>query len=208
MADDNLWPTSVPDFKAAITGYYGEVLQLARRLIRVFAVALDLPENYFDAMVSRPGALANIVHYPPQPPTDPSIGISPHTDYECFTILCQSNQAGLQVLNPQGEWIMAPPIPGTFVVNIGDMLQRWSNNLFLSTAHRVINITGEERYSIPLFFGPNYDTIIEPLSTCFNEERPAQYKPVLAGQYVFDRLAEAQYRNEEKEKGHAILLTA
>lgn len=208
MAGKNLWPTSVPAFTPAITTYYGAVLQLARRLIRVFAVALNLSEDFFDGMFSPPGAFANLVHYPPQPPTDPSIGISPHTDYECLTILCQSSQAGLQVLNPRGEWIAAPPIPGTFVVNIGDMLQRWSNNLFVSTAHRVINITGEERYSIPLFLGPNYDTMIAPLPTCLSAERPALYEPVQAGKYVFDRLAEARYRSDEKARGQAVLLTA
>ncbi|KAM3072585.1 hypothetical protein ACMFMG_009378 [Clarireedia jacksonii] len=208
MAAENVWPSSPPDFQHLILEYYGEVLQLARRLIRIFAVALNLNEDYFDAMAAQPGTLGNIVYYPPQPPTASDIGISPHTDLVALTILCQSAQDGLQVLNPDNEWILAPSIPGTFVVNIGDMLERWSNGLFVSTAHRVINITGKERFSIPVFFGPNFDTIVEPLPTCISEGRPANYKPVQAGQFLFDGLSESNYRKEKKEKGQPVKIVA
>jgi isopenicillin N synthase-like dioxygenase len=112
MAGDNIWPESPVGFQKAIADYYGEVLRLARRLIRVLALGLDLPADYFDSMVSRPGALGNILHYPPQPPDADRIGINAHSDFECFTILAQSPQSGLQILNPKGEWIMAPPIQG------------------------------------------------------------------------------------------------
>lgn len=207
MADDNVWPGSPAGFQSVIAEYYGEVLRLARRLIRVFAQALDLPADYFDPMVSRPGALGNILHYPPQAPTADLIGINAHSDFECFTILAQSPQSGLQVLNPEGEWILAPPVPGTFVVNIGDMLERWSNDIFVSTVHRVINITGEERYSIPVFFGPNYDTVVEPLKTCIAEGQTAKYGPILAGDYVYKRLEET-YRKRQKTDQVAPEVTA
>jgi isopenicillin N synthase-like dioxygenase len=203
MAGENLWPASPPGFQKVIANYYGEVLRLARRLIRVLAQCLDLPADYFDSMVSRPGAMGNILHYPPQEPTADRIGINAHSDFECFTILAQSSQSGLQILNRKGEWITAPPIPGTFVVNIGDMLERWSNDIFVSTVHRVINTTGEERYSIPVFFGPNYDTVVEPLKTCIAEGQKAKYEPILAGDYVYARLDEVYRKRQTATEGQA-----
>ena len=133
--------------------------------------------------------LERLLHYPPQAANDPeALGIGAHTDIECFTILCQGSVPALQILNSNGEWIQAPPIPGTFVVNIGDMLARWTNDKFISTVHRVWNITGKERYSIPFFFGANYDAVISTLESCLTEGQ-TKYEPVLAGDYVYRRLA-------------------
>jgi isopenicillin N synthase-like dioxygenase len=133
--------------------------------------------------------LERLLHYPPQVANDPeALGIGAHTDIECFTILCQGNVPALQILNPSGEWIYAPPIPGTFVVNIGDMLARWTNDRFMSTVHRVWNITGQERYSIPFFFEANYDAVISTLDSCLKGGQ-TKYEPVLAGDYVYRRLA-------------------
>lgn len=198
MSGPNAWP-SVPGFKSTVAAYYAEVLTLARRLVRLFALVLQLPETYFDGMVRKPGAMGRLLHYPPQPPDDPlALGIGSHTDIECFTILAQDSQPALQILNVKGEWIEAPPIPGTFVVNIGDMLSRWSNDVFISTVHRVLNVTGKERYSIPFFFGPSYDTVIEPLETCREEGKAANYEKVLAGDYVWRRLARSRLSDEER----------
>ncbi|GAD96929.1 isopenicillin N synthetase, putative [Paecilomyces variotii No. 5] len=201
VSGQNLWPETKPELRIAITKYYGEVLQLARRLIRLFALVLGLPETYFDEMMQRPGSMGKILHYPPQPASDPDppLGIGAHTDIECFTILCQGGKVpALQVLNPNGEWILAPPIPGTFVVNIGDMLARWSNDTFRSTIHRVLNITGQERYSLPVFIGPSYETIIKPLETCLIDG--AKYDPVSAGLYVWKRLAVSRLERDEYER--------
>lgn len=191
MQGPNYWP-SLPGFKEKVSPYYAECTTLARRIISLFASALGAPEAYFDAMFRIPGAMMRIIHYPPQQPDDiETLGIGAHQDIECFTILCQGEEAGLQILNGGGEWIEAPPIKGTFVVNIGDMMSRWSNDVFTSTLHRVINRTGRERYSVPFFFGPSYDTVIAPLPfrTCNGDGKGPHYEPVQAGDYVWKRLA-------------------
>lgn len=201
VSGQNLWPETKPELRRAIAEYYGQVLILARRLIRLFALVLSLPETYFDEMMQHPGSMGKILHYPPQPALgpDPPFGIGAHTDIECFTILCQGgNVPALQVLNPNGEWILAPPISGTFVVNIGDMLARWSNDTFRSTIHRVLNITGRERYSMPVFIGPSYDTVIRPLETCLVDG--AKYDPISAGLYVWKRLAISRLDKDEYER--------
>ncbi|KAL8292390.1 hypothetical protein RQP46_001002 [Phenoliferia psychrophenolica] len=159
----NVWPTDVPGLKGALFTYYAQVLALGRQMIKIFALALELPESYFDEAFKIPGALGRTLFYPSQPPAsdldDGTIGVAAHTDIECFTFLLQGpNVSCLQVLNKAGEWVEAPPIPGTLVMNIGDMLCRWTNNQFVSTVHRVINRTGESRQSMPIFFGPAYET--------------------------------------------------
>jgi isopenicillin N synthase-like dioxygenase len=145
-------------------------------------------------------AQLRLIHYPPQDRVvdDREIGVGTHTDYECFTILWQGS-SGLQVRNPKGEWIEAPPIPGTFVINIGDMMQRWTNDLFVSTPHRVINTTGKARYSLPFFFGANYDAIIEPLACCVGPDNPPRYPPTKCGYWTeaMHTLAYA-YRSDER----------
>ncbi|EED19593.1 1-aminocyclopropane-1-carboxylate oxidase, putative [Talaromyces stipitatus ATCC 10500] len=185
----NLWPDAKPEMRCDIIQYYSHVLKLARKLIRLFALVLELPETYFDEMM----------RHPPPKGLDPPFGIGAHTDIECFTILCQgSDVPALQVLNPKGEWILAPPIQGTFVVNIGDMLARWSNDTFRSTIHRVLNITGRERCSMPVFIGPSYNTVIKPLETCLTEG--AKYDPIPAGLYVWKRLAISRLDKAEYER--------
>lgn len=197
----NLWPNVKPEMRRDISQYYAHVMKLARKLIRLFALVLELPETYFDEMMQHPGSMGKILHYPPQPAKgpDPPFGIGAHTDIECFTILCQGGDVpALQVLNPKGEWILAPPIRGTFVVNIGDMLARWSNDMFRSTIHRVLNITGRERYSMPVFMGPSYNTVIKPLETCLADG--AKYDPIPAGLYVWKRLAISRLDKDEYER--------
>ena len=197
MVGPNAWPSKL-GFKNTVAAYYGEVLTLARRMVRLFAAVLELPSDYFENIVTHPGAMVRLIHYPPQDASQPdALGIGAHTDIECFTILCQGTQPALQILNVDGAWIEAPPIPGTFVVNIGDMLARWSNDVFISTVHRVLNTTGQERYSVPFFFGPNYDTVIKPLSTCIDETHGPKYEPVTAGEYVYTRLAKSRLKKEE-----------
>lgn len=199
MAGENLWPSKVPELKPAVSAYYSSILTLARRLVKLFALALDLPETYFDAMFQTPGAIGRILHYFPQDPKEDNIlGIGAHTDIECFTILHQGQVEALQVLNNSGEWVQAVPVENTFVINIGDMLARWSNDVFISTVHRVSNITGKERYSIPVFIGTEYSTIIEPLPTCIGDG--PKYEPIKAGDYVFKRLAFSRLDKDEYEK--------
>ena len=198
----NQWPEDMPDFCESLIDYQEAVLTLGRRLFRAFALALDLGEDYFEQYLKRPGYFMRVIHYPPQETRedDPQLGIGAHSDYECFTILAQGGEmSALQVLNSRDEWISAPPIPGTFVVNIGDMMTRWTNDYFLSTVHRVFNGSGQERYSIPFFYGVDYDAMIEPLESCVSEELPAKYPPVNAYQYVHDRLSAAYTYIGDKE---------
>lgn len=197
MSGPNVWP-ELPGFKAVVSDYYGEVLSLARRMVKLFAQVLNLPPSYFDELVSTPGAMGRLIHYPPQKASDAdALGIGAHTDIELFTILAPGTVPALQILNTEGEWIQAPPIPGTFVVNIGDMLARWTNDRFVSTVHRVWNITGLERISVPFFFGANYDVMIRTLQSCLAENEAPKYEPVLAGDYVWKRLSASRVDQAE-----------
>ncbi|KAI0155795.1 putative isopenicillin N synthetase, partial [Pestalotiopsis sp. NC0098] len=198
MSGPNAWP-DMPGFQDSVRAYYAEVLQLARSMIRLFAEVLNLPPNFFDDFVATPGAMGRLIHYPPQPASDPdALGIGAHTDIECFTILCQGPELpALQILNADGEWIQAPPIPGTFVVNIGDLLARWTNDRFISTVHRVWNVTGKERYSIPFFFGVNYDATVRTLDSCLAEGEKSKYEPIQAGEYVWKRLSVSRVDQKE-----------
>jgi len=181
----NIWP-DVPGFRDLATRYGIEMRLLARRLFAAFALALNLPESYFSALAGAPMALIRLLHYPTQPGpfSEETIGTGAHTDHECFTILCQDRIQALQVRNRRGDWINAPPIRGTFVINIGDLMARWTNGIFASTYHRVSNLSGHARYSLPCFIGANADALIEALPSCVSSERPAKYPPVLAGEYV------------------------
>jgi len=194
--DANLWPEALPELKDHLNHYFAQVLELGHRLFAVVALSLGLPEGFFEPHLRRPTAMLRLNYYPPQPAhSDGSqIGIGAHTDYECFTILAQQpGITALQVWNGR-EWIHAPPIPGAFIVNIADLLQRWTNDTFLSTRHRAINTTGLPRMSIPFFLGVDPDTPISPLPSCVSADRPAKYPPVIAGEYVLQRLNETYGR--------------
>ncbi|CAK5269843.1 unnamed protein product [Mycena citricolor] len=196
MSGTNVWPSedSAPGFRNCVLSYYRAVVDLGQSLFPLFALALDLPETFFDDKTTRPAAIMRLLHYPPQKAAVDQdgkiIGIGAHTDYECFTILWQDTVGGLQVQNAKGDWIDAVPIPGTFVINLGDQFARWTNDIFKSTRHRVTNRSGLERYSMPLFFGTDYDVLLEPLPGCVTEDRPARYPVVSAGEYVKRRLEE------------------
>lgn len=198
----NQWPPGLPGFQVQLEAYYAAMLDLGQRLFGAFALALDLPEDYFRALADKPTAIMRIISYPSQDgPIDPKqIGIGAHSDYECFTILCQETVPALQVRNTDGNWIDAPPIRGTFVINIGDQMARWTNDLFASTLHRALNTSGRARYSIPCFVGSNFDTLIAALPGTVTADRPAKYPPVLAGDYVQGRLdATYAYRQDGTE---------
>ncbi|EWC43850.1 hypothetical protein DRE_07294 [Drechslerella stenobrocha 248] len=193
MEGENRWPESLPEIKEPVTKYWNSMVQLGKKLFQLFALSLDLDEHRFDGMVSGSGAVMRLLHYPPQRDEDidmNQLGIGAHSDYECFTILAQDDVPALQVLNAGGEWVAAVPIEGTFVVNVGDSMARWTNDLYLSTIHRAINRTGARRYSVPFFFGVDYDTTIEVLESCIGEERPPKYAPINAGEYIKQRLNE------------------
>jgi len=153
-------------------------------------LALNLPEHFFDDKTQHSAAFMKLLHYPLQtgPIDGRVIGIGAHTDWECFTILWQEpGIQALQVLNPEKTWINAPPIPGTLVINLGDQFARWTNDVFKSTVHRAVNQSGVRRYSLPLFFGTDYNVKLEPIPSCVSPDRPPKYEVVTAGEYVKSR---------------------
>lgn len=185
--EDFIWneTSHLQGFHSTLVDFYTRRLQLARKLIRLVALALDLPEDYFDAIVTRPGADAVHIHYPgvvdDGHQQDIDVGIGSHTDIQCITLLWQDNSGGLQVLSLGGEWLDARPIDGTLVVNVGDFLQRLSNNKFRSTVHRVYNRNKSSRYAMPFFLGFNPEAVCEVVPTCIDEDHPPLYEPISCG---------------------------
>lgn len=194
-----------PGFKEATIAWWQNCLELSRGLVRLFALALDLPEEYFDDITTYPGSDGLFICYPGTPEEeekkkkkddrkgDIDVGIGSHTDMQCFTLLWQDESGGLEVLLPQKgnknrrdtdtvyEWVGATPRPDTLVVNIADFLQRLSNDRFRSTVHRVYNRQSGPRYSMPFFFGFNYDAECAVVPTCVDETHPARYAPISCG---------------------------
>ncbi|MGH7374390.1 MAG: isopenicillin N synthase family dioxygenase [Candidatus Rokuibacteriota bacterium] len=185
----NLWPAGPADFRRVWTQYYHAMEQLAARIMRIFAVALDLREDFFRDKTDRhiSGIRAN--HYPEQveAPRPGQIRAGAHTDYGAVTILLPEDVPGLQALNRQGEWVDVTAPPGAFVCNIGDLMQHWTNDRWVSTMHRVVNppraAAGNRRLSIPFFHQPNYDALIECLPSCCGPGNPPRYEPVTSGQH-------------------------
>lgn len=160
-------------------------------MVGLFALALDLPRYYFDSVTTHPGADGVYIHYPGTPDIDTTnrnkdkgidVGIGSHTDIQCVTLLWQDMSGGLQVLSADDEWLDARPIEGTLVVNIGDFLQRLSNNTFKSTVHRVYNRRSTSRYAMPFFLGFNPESVCEVVPTCIDQEHPALYEPISCGE--------------------------
>jgi isopenicillin N synthase-like dioxygenase len=182
------WPERrlVPGFEAAMKSYIGRQLALTTALARAFALSLDLDETYFDEHYRYPGAILALNYYPPLDastlkPTQWSF--SPHTDYGTFTILLQDALGGLQVRNALGTWIDVPPVAGTFVVNLGDLFARWTNDLYASTLHRAVNLDQRARISAALFISPNGATVVRCLETCQSAGNPPRYEPVETEEY-------------------------
>ncbi|MBM3599582.1 MAG: isopenicillin N synthase family oxygenase [Alphaproteobacteria bacterium] len=188
----NQWPADMPEFRAALTDYYEAMLACGNRLLLGMAASLDLPLDFFTSRFRKPLARGSLVYYPPQPPDMGSeqFGVAPHTDYGGITFVWQDQVGGLQVKGRSGEWVTAHPIPGTFVVNIGDLMARWTNDHFTSNPHRVINSSGRERYSIAVFFDPDYDTVVDPAEIFRGREAP-RHPPITCGEYIVSRFDRA-----------------
>jgi isopenicillin N synthase-like dioxygenase len=160
---------------------------LAERLMGLFEIALGLPPGHFDDFMRQPICTTRLLHYPPQPvlAAPGQIGCGAHTDWGALTLLAQDDAGGLQVQGRDGSWLDVQPVPGAFVVNAGDMTQRWTNDRWLSTLHRVVNQhSGRDRWSIAYFFDLDGDASIVPLPTCVSAERPARYGPITAAEHL------------------------
>ena len=187
MLGPNQWP-DLPGFATAVTAYYDAVLELGRLLLTGFALALGEPPAEFHRVVTKPPSQLRLIHYPYRPDARDAPGIGAHTDYECFTLL-RPTAPGLEVLNGAGEWVDVPPLPGAFVVNVGDMLETWTNGEFVATTHRVRQVR-EERYAFPLFFCVDYRTPIAPLPRFVGPDRPAR-PGFVAGEHLFAQTAQS-----------------
>jgi isopenicillin N synthase-like dioxygenase len=187
LSGPNQWP-ELPGFADAVTDYYEAVFDAGRAIMRGFALYLSEPEDFFDSVLTDPPSQLRLIHYPVDDTATDSPGIGAHTDYECITLL-KATEPGLEVLNGGGQWIDVPPRPGCFVVNIGDILELWTNGLFVATTHRVRKVI-YERYSYPLFFSVDYDTVVEPLPKLRAPGQPARGR-LRAGDHLFAQTAQS-----------------
>ena len=165
------WAEEPAELRRILTAYYAVMADLGRTLSRGFALALDLPEDFFAAKLDRPTAILRLLHYPPGDPIPdpgrlPVSGCGAHSDYGYLTILAQDSQGGLQVETRARSWIDVPPVANAFVCNIGEMMALWTNNRFRATPHRVVRLAPAARFSVPFFLHPNHDVLIETLPTC------------------------------------------
>jgi isopenicillin N synthase-like dioxygenase len=181
----NLWP-DLTGFRAPVEAYDRAMHDFCLRLLKPMALALGLPRDWFAPHFRQPTTFLRLLHYPPQAvdAPDDAFGAAPHTDYGFITVLAQDTRGGLEVRRADGTWLAAPPIEGTWVVNVADMLSRWTNGRWQSTPHRVKNFSGADRYSCPYFFDMAMDSIVEVLPTC----RPTKSPSVRYGDYLIERL--------------------
>ncbi|MEM7745409.1 MAG: 2OG-Fe(II) oxygenase family protein [Pseudomonadota bacterium] len=187
----NRWPGFLPELQTVSMAYFQAAHGVAHHLMRGFALGLGLDEDFFLRTADRPLSRASYVYYPAQPAelgTD-QFGVGPHTDFGVLTVLCQDNVGGLQVQGLDGSWVHAPPVPGALVVNVADLLARWTGGAYKSTPHRVVNTSGRERLSLVLAWDPNPETMIDPARV--PNAGPEQADPITCGDYLLWRFGKA-----------------
>lgn len=186
----NQWPAEVPGAPAQCEAYIQAMLGLSRRLMQLMALSLNLPETWFDETSDSPMVTLRMIRYPahPEGADERTFGAGAHTDWGAITILAQDGHGGLEVQTPEGDWVPATPIPGCFVVNLGDMIPRWTNGLYHSNPHRVRNVHsgGAPRYSIPFFYEPDYLASIEAVPGTVPEGETPRYAPCTAGEHLVE----------------------
>lgn len=195
----NQWPDCAPNMQNDAMAYFHHVHELALQLMRGFALGLDLPDDFFLRNCTRPLSRASFVYYPAQAEEcgQEQFGVGPHTDFGVLTVLCQDDTGGLQVEDINGEWIHAPPMEGTLVVNVGDLLSRWTAGAYKSTPHRVVNSSGRERLSLVLAFDPDPDTVIDSRQI-YGADSKAEEESITCGDYLLWRFAKAfSYRDQQ-----------
>ena len=182
----------MPALKPSVHPYFEAASACAEDLLRGFALGAGLDAEHFIRLRDRPVSRGSLQYYPPQPDGagEDRFGVAPHTDFGVLTVLCQDEIGGLQIRRRNGDWAAMPPIPGTLVVNVGDLLERWSNRRYRSTVHRVINASGRERLSLVLAYDPNFETLVDPRAFCAGGETPHD-EPITCGDYLLWRFARA-----------------
>ncbi len=198
----NQWP-DLPGFQAAVTRYYRATFELGRALLRGFSLALGEPADVFAPFLTRPPSQLRLLHFPCDTQATDRPGLGAHTDYELVTML-RSTAPGLEVLTDAGVWIDAPPVPDAYAVNIGDMLELWTNGEFVATSHRVRKVR-EERYSFPLFFSLDYSTRVAPMPRLARPGGTTR-APLIAGEHLFAQTAQTfRYLRERLARGELRL---
>jgi isopenicillin N synthase-like dioxygenase len=177
----NQWPAGHERMRASMVRYFRAMEALGERLLPVLARSLDMPADFFAPSFADEAHInLRFLHYPPQETDDPEqFGQGPHTDNSFITFLAREDTPGLAVRLPSGEWLSPPLIDGTFLVNLGNVMKRWSNDRFRSTPHGVVNDSGRDRYSIAFFYSPNVRARIECLPSCTGAGRPPRYEPAV-----------------------------
>src|SRR5262245_35334142 len=172
----NRWPSDLPGFRETVVAYCGALEELVQKLVRLYAVALELPAIYFDEPFRDFQYKLRMTHYPYQEalPED-EFGIAPHTDTSFLTLLAPNEVAGLSIRTQSGKWIDAPVVPGAYVVNGGQLLQRWTNDFFLATPHRAVNRSGGERYALAFFCDSSIRWPIASVPTTPGPDRPPEF---------------------------------
>jgi isopenicillin N synthase-like dioxygenase len=184
----NQWPEAHDRMRMAMVRYFKALESVGERMLPVLARSLEMPADYFTPFFANEAHInLRFLHYPPQDTDDDEqFGQAPHTDNSFITILAREEVPGLAVRLPSGEWLAPPVIPGTFLVNLGNMMKRWSNDRFLSTPHGVLNDSGTDRYSIAFFYSPNPASTIECLPSCTDAANPPRYPPAVYGDLILE----------------------
>jgi len=191
----NVWVEEIPGFNESLVNAYRSFENSGAQLLRAIALYLELPENYFDKKIHNGNSILRAIHYPPiaQDPGK-ALRAEQHEDINLITLLVGASAEGLELLTVDGQWFPVTALPGQIVVNVGDMLQRLTNDRLKSTTHRVVNppkeLWGTSRYSIPFFLHPRSEMRLDCLGSCISLENSRKYDPITAGEYLDQRLIE------------------
>jgi isopenicillin N synthase-like dioxygenase len=186
----NHYPENHPWFQAAVEPYLAASLALGERLERLFAISLDVDESFFVDLCKKPTLHMRLQHYYPQTEEQrvKELAVPAHTDLGMFTILFQDPNGGLEIQRRDETWLKCPQVEGAFVVNVGDMLEIWTNDLYVSTPHRVFGLNNRDRYSIPVFFSPAFNTLVECIPSCLKPGETPKHEPMVNSTYLQRRL--------------------
>lgn len=199
---DEIWPSEPTQLKSACEEYFQAVEALSMHLMKLFALALDLEESYFDDKVDQAFTVLRLMNYPPQSSTSQETRNGEHTDYGTLTILWSPDSRGLQAQSRQKEWIDVVAPPDQFIINIGDLMMNWTNDKWISTLHRVVphpETAGMRRMSIPFFHNPNPEAMIECIPGCCAEGEEPKYKPMLAKSHLEMKVSKAMGHEEKMD---------
>lgn len=198
----NNWPKDRTQFRQALERYYAAVGRCGAMVLGAVAMSLGKPADFFAPSYRKRLQRTQFIHYPPQPPAleADQFGVAPHTDFGCITLLWQDDNGGLEVYDRRAKrWLDARPIPGTLVINSGDLLARWTNDLYASTPHRVVNRSGRDRYSVATFYDPDFKAVIDP--TVFGSGEEPRYPVTTAGAHILGRIEKSFGYRKAKRAG-------